>query len=209
MKTNSTSRLFYIDNLRIFLISLVVLHHLAITNGAPGGWYYNESQAEFPAIIPLSVFVASNQAFFMGMFFFISAYFILPSLLRKGTKVFLKKRLVRLGIPLLIFYFFLYPLTIYIRNKFILAKDDTFTELFLSSNEWGFGPMWFVEVLLIFTIAYLLFRLVKKKIILPFTSTYKIYCFSTPSFIGLLSDCMAYKTNSGRKKNIVINLFSA
>ena len=74
MKPNisPSTRLFDIDNLRIFLISLVVLHHFAITYGAPGSWYYNESEAGMPEAIPLSMFVATNQAFFMGMFFFIS-----------------------------------------------------------------------------------------------------------------------------------------
>ena len=123
MKTNSNSRLFYIDNLRIFLISLVVLHHLAITYGAPGGWYYNESQAEFPLIIPMSMFVASNQAFFMGMFFFISALFVVPSLLRKGTNKYVTDRLIRLAIPLVVFYFLLSPLAVYIMVRFIQHEN--------------------------------------------------------------------------------------
>ena len=75
MENKNKPRLFYIDNLRIFLISLVVLHHFAITFGAPGDWYYMESQAGFPEIIPMAMFLSTNQAFFMGMFFFISAYF--------------------------------------------------------------------------------------------------------------------------------------
>lgn len=110
------SRLFYIDNLRIFLISLVVLHHLSITYGAPGGWYYNESEAGFPEVLFMSMFVATNQSFFMGMFFMISAFFIIPSLERKGTGKFITDRLLRLGIPLLVFYFLLNPLTVFIRN---------------------------------------------------------------------------------------------
>ena len=76
---NRATRLFYIDNLRIFLIILVVLHHLAITYGAPGGWYYNESKAGFPEILPMAMFVATNQSFFMGMFFMLSAFFIITS----------------------------------------------------------------------------------------------------------------------------------
>ena len=36
------SRLLYIDNLRIVLTALVVLHHLAIQYGAPGITYYVE-----------------------------------------------------------------------------------------------------------------------------------------------------------------------
>ena len=150
-------RLFYIDNLRIFLIALVVLHHLSITYGAPGGWYYNESQAGMPAIIPLSMFVASNQSFFMGMFFFISAFFIVPSVQRKGTGVFLKDRLIRLGIPTLIFYFILSPFTVYLRLKFIDAEQHSFIHVLKNGWGMGFGPMWFVEALLIFTLLYLPF----------------------------------------------------
>lgn len=170
----SKSRLFYIDNLRIFLISLVVLHHLAITYGAPGGWYYNESQAVFPEIIPMAMFVAGNQAFFMGMFFFISAFFVLPSLARKGTKVFIKDRLIRLGIPMLIYYFILSPFTVFINLKYIQGENLSFTEVL--KNGWGisFGPMWFVEALLLFTAMFLLIRKLKLKITLKFPSTLAI-----------------------------------
>ena len=174
----SKSRLFYIDNLRIFLIGLVVLHHLIITYGAPGSWFYNESQADFPSIFPMALFVATNQAFFMGMFFFISAYFILPSLNRKGTKTFAKERLVRLGIPLLVFFFLLNPLTIYIRNKYIFEKEDTFFELLKNPDAWGFGPMWFVEALLVFTGIFLLIRLLKFKIIMKFPEAKNILLFA-------------------------------
>jgi len=36
------ARLFCLDKLRALLISLIVLMHLAITYGAPGGWYVHE-----------------------------------------------------------------------------------------------------------------------------------------------------------------------
>lgn len=171
-------RLFYIDNLRIFLISLVVLHHLSITYGAPGGWYYNESHAEFPTIIPMSMFVATNQAFFMGMFFFISAFFILPSLNRKGNKTFIKERLIRLGIPLVVFYFLLSPFAVFISIRFIENENITFLQTI--KNGWGmsFGPMWFVEALLIFTAVYLLFSMFKLQIKMRFPSTRKIILFA-------------------------------
>ena len=70
---SKSGRSYYIDNLRIFLTSLVVLHHLAITYGAPGLWYYKEEALDPVSSILLSLFVATNQAFFMGMFFMISA----------------------------------------------------------------------------------------------------------------------------------------
>jgi glucan biosynthesis protein C len=170
----SKSRLFYIDNLRIFLIGLVVLHHFMISYGAPGGWFYIESQAEFPLLIPMAMFVATNQAFFMGMFFFISAFFILPSFVRKGTLTFIKERLIRLGIPLVVYYFIINTLTIFIRNKYILEENDQFTDMVVNPNYWGFGPMWFVEALLIFTAVFLIVRLFKVKLTVNFPGTKKI-----------------------------------
>ncbi len=42
----SKDRLLFIDNLRILLIVLVIMVHLAITYGAPvGDWYYQEVRA--------------------------------------------------------------------------------------------------------------------------------------------------------------------
>jgi len=165
------SRLLYIDNLRIFLISLVVLLHLNITYGAPGDWYYNESEAGFPTVIFQAMFNITNQAFFMGMFFFISAYFTAASLKRKTTGKFLKDRLIRLGIPLVFFYFILNPLTNFIHYYFIKHDDVTFTGFLTNPRAWGFGPMWFVETLLIFALLYLLFRNLKWKIRINFPGT--------------------------------------
>ena len=170
-KKSEKSRLFYIDNLRIFLISLVVLHHFSITYGAPGGWYYNESQADFPGIIPLIIFVATNQSFFMGMFFLVSAYFSAASLNRKTPQQFLKSRLIRLGIPLLIFFFLFNPLTIFIHHYFIQNENISIFGLIANPNAWGFGPMWFVEALLIFTLIFLIIRLLKIKVSAKFPST--------------------------------------
>ena len=69
-------RLLFIDNLRSMLTILVVLHHLAITYGAVGSWYYTERPADSASVIGLSIVVALNQGYFMGLFFFIAGYFV-------------------------------------------------------------------------------------------------------------------------------------
>jgi hypothetical protein len=156
----------------------VVLHHLAITYGAPGDWYYNESEAGFPEVLFMAIFVATNQSFFMGMFFLISAFFIIPSLERKGIRKFITDRLRRLGIPLLVFYFILNPLTVFILNRFIRGEEPTFAEYLVNGWARGFGPLWFVEALLLFTFMFLLFRKTCSSIRLGFPGTLTIVIFA-------------------------------
>lgn len=172
------SRLFYIDNLRIFLISLVVLHHLAITYGAPGNWYYIESVVGLPEILPMAMFVASNQSFFMGLFFIISAFFIIPSINRKGVKKFIADRALRLGVPLLFFSFLLSPLTVFIHHRIVENNPEPFWQYL--RHGWGFnaGPLWFVEALILFSALFLVFRQLLVKIKMQFPGSIAIVLFA-------------------------------
>ena len=157
-------RLHYIDNLRIFCISLVVLHHLAITYGAPGDWIYKEGTPEsLFGQLPLILFASTNQAFFMGLLFFISAWFVSPSFNRKGPKTFLTDRLVRLGIPTAFYYFLLGPFCGYLGYRITTTDTEVHSFFHLLRQGWGrgFGPMWFVEVLLYFTLAYMVYRIAR------------------------------------------------
>lgn len=36
-------KIYYLDNLKVLLTGLVVMHHSFVTYGAPGGWYYKEA----------------------------------------------------------------------------------------------------------------------------------------------------------------------
>lgn len=67
------SRLIFMDNLRVFLMVLVVAHHAAQPYGPTGGdWLiFNPERAAI-----LGPFFAVNAAFFMGLFFFIAGYFL-------------------------------------------------------------------------------------------------------------------------------------
>jgi len=189
-RTEVKNRLFYVDNLRIFLISLVVLHHLAITYGGPGSWYYYETKADTISSIVYSMFVATNQAFFMGMFFLIAAFFIVPSLKRKGTLTFLKDRFLKLGIPLVVFYFLLSPFSIFLLVRFIDDKAISFWDFLVQDRGRGFGPMWFVEALLIFTIVYVVIRSafgnrkIKSRKLIPFPDTFTIILFALVIGLG-------------------------
>ncbi|MGE5317507.1 MAG: acyltransferase family protein, partial [Chloroflexota bacterium] len=107
----SKDRLLFVDNIRILLIVLVILFHLAITYGAPvGSWYYHEGNPGIIESIFYVFFLAVCQSFFMGFFFLISGYFTSGSYNRKGARNFFKDRLQRLGIPLIFYIIFIDPL---------------------------------------------------------------------------------------------------
>ena len=158
----TVGRLFFIDNIRVFLTILVLLHHLMIVYAHSGDWIYTEGQPDFVASALGSWFCATNQAYFMGLFLLISAYFVPGSYDRKGAWTFFKDRLIRLGIPLALYSWVINPLFVYAFyykeiNKPFWAYFPS--EYFKSGALIGHGPLWFVEVLLIFSLVYVLCRL--------------------------------------------------
>ena len=153
----ATSKLFYIDNLKVALTVLVVLHHTFITYGAPGGWYFTDKTTHTGAIIPMSLFVAVNQSFFMGLFFFISAYFTASSLQKKSTARFTADRLKRLGVPLVFYSFILSPVLSYIVYRFAEGHQVTYLQYLGGFDGWiDFGVLWFVAALLLFSLIFVL-----------------------------------------------------
>jgi glucans biosynthesis protein C len=154
-------RLRYVDNLRTALTALVVIHHAAIGYSNIPGWYYTEPPADSSATL-LDVLLVLNQAFFMGAFFLISALFVPGSYDRKGARRFLRERLLRLGVPLLLWLLVLRPLVTvgrYTEERDAAARHGTelpYWQFYLLS--FNPGPMWFVEVLFVFSALYVLWR---------------------------------------------------
>jgi peptidoglycan/LPS O-acetylase OafA/YrhL len=154
-------REFYIDRLRSVMTVFVILHHTAITYGAPGGWFYNELKpsASITGLV-LIMFVATNQAYFMGFFFLLAGYFTPSSLERKGYARFLADRFLRLGLPLVAFIFLLGPLTVglvtaYQGKGFWPAISYLWNHAVIIN-----GPLWFAQALLMFSIGYCAWRAV-------------------------------------------------
>ena len=158
------TRLFFVDNLRILLTVIVVLHHLAIVYGASGDFPYKEARPDDLATIVLSLFTAVNAPYFMGFFFLISGYFVPGSYDRKGIGLFLKDRLLRLGVPVLFYIMVIHPLLHYALAVTVRGFAGSFWTFFVrhirgySDYGLGVGPMWFIVVLLIFSIVYGLWR---------------------------------------------------
>ena len=148
-------RLCYLDNLKVCLTVLVIMHHAGQAYGNGGGWAYTPSNpAEFMPWI--WHFFSTNAAFFMGLYFFISGYFVPRSFDKQGTKQFVHKKLLRLGVPLLFMGGII---------SILSGKPEI-------------GHMWFVESLLVFCLIYALIR----QWVQPVNGAY----YSKPTIIGLL-----------------------
>ena len=148
-------RLYYLDNLKVCLTILVIMHHAGQAYGNGGDWAYTPSNpAEFMPWI--WHFFSTNAAFFMGLYFFISGYFVPRSFDKQGIKQFVHKKLLRLGVPLLFMGGIICALT----------------------GKLEIGHMWFVESLLVFCLIYALIR--------HWISPINKKCNSKPTIIGLL-----------------------
>ena len=102
-------RILYLDNIKFSLIMLVLAHHLAIAFGGSGNWPYVIAEPGHFQHILLTIFNAVNQSFFMSLFFFISAYFNPGSYDKRGGRIFLRHKLLRLGVPWLVYFVILSP----------------------------------------------------------------------------------------------------
>ena len=145
-----------IDLVRVLMTMLVILHHTAIVYGGSGGWFWRqEPNASNPLLV---MFNAVNQSYFMGLFFLLAGYYTPASFDRKGAGRYLADRWIRLGIPLLAFFFVLFPLTV------ALADATGGADLLwrwgqgIVGGTHGPGPLWFALALLIFAHAYALLR---------------------------------------------------
>lgn len=153
------NRTYFLDRIRVVLTILVIAHHTAITYGGSGGWFYREitDEGRLTSLL-LSFMCGIDQSFFMGMFFLMAGYFTPPSLERKGTARYVLDRLLRLGVPWLVFGYLLGPITVAISRT---TQGHSFIESltgYLSTSRFFGGPLWFAEALLIFALGYLLVR---------------------------------------------------
>jgi glucan biosynthesis protein C len=158
------SRLLYIDNLRVGLISLVIVGHMAITYGAPlGEWYYmEEGQVSTAFEISATLLLGIGASFLLGLFYMIAGYFTPRPCDRKGTVNFVTDRLIRLGIPLILYAVVINPLVTYwaaVHGGYEGSFPRYVSSHLPNLQKASVGPLWFVEALLVFSILYALARI--------------------------------------------------
>lgn len=157
-----------LDALRAAVTLLVVFHHTALTYGAIGGWYYREVEPSQSASgLLLILFCTVNQAWFMGLFFLLAGYYTPPGCRRHGVAGFAGERLLRLGIPILVYLLVLHPITVALAQTANGLPFFRVFEYLWSHGKFEPGPLWFTEALLIFTAVWLSWRLASRNFSVP------------------------------------------
>ena len=149
-------RLVFLDNLKLHLIILVVFHHVLVAYGASGAWPLVDKATDIFSPQIFTMIAAINQSFFMNLFMLLSGFFIVSSLTKKGKGKYIKERLLRLGLPLILYPILIVPVINFIVERFGNGKNVSFFDTFRIT--WNVGPLWFIEALLIFTIVFVLIR---------------------------------------------------
>jgi Acyltransferase family len=144
-----------IDRTRTFLTLVVLIHHAVIP-------YTHFGHTDPKSWIGFDFVVSATDSFFMAMFFFLSGLFVWPGLGHKAPSIFLRDRLLRLGLPFAIAAFTVIPIAYY-AISLRLHPEVGFSEFWwktVTVGPWPSGPIWFVWVLLAFDLtASLLYRL--------------------------------------------------
>jgi surface polysaccharide O-acyltransferase-like enzyme len=149
------NRIYWLDNLRTFMIFLVIVLHAAIVYekyGMGATWWIvcEPSKSDWPGIIFLIL-----DIFVIATIFFVSGFFAPLSLKNKNGWEFLKSKFKRLMIPWIIAVLTLIPLykIIFLHSRNL--PQESWTTYFHWSAIWSQNWLWFLPVLFLFEILYL------------------------------------------------------
>lgn len=156
--TTREHRIYFLDNLRTFMIFLVVLYHAGGVYESSGIWASfwlvdDPSTNDLAGILNIIIDIVA-----MPTVFFISGFFAPLSAKNKKGWTFLVSRFKRLMVPWAIAVLTLIPLYkiifLYSRN---LPQESWTTYFHWSNGIWGQNWLWFLPVLFLFDILYFLF----------------------------------------------------
>jgi fucose 4-O-acetylase-like acetyltransferase len=150
----------YVDNLKVALVVGVIVAHTSIAWTGVAEWVLYEPELCEPWFSVVALLVLAGGLFGMALFFTLAGMFTAPSLRRKGLGKFLVDRVIRLGIPLLVYAIVLSPFVEYVDTD--NAGFDRGFWAFTWEIWWPPtpGPTWFLWVLLLFSVVYALARTV-------------------------------------------------
>ena len=150
----------YADNLKVLLVAGVIVGHVTMAWTVNEAWVLDEPPVREPLLTLLNLGALVGVLFAMAAFFVIAGAFTPRSLESKGLRRFLTDRTLRLGVPLVFYLLVLAPLVEYVDSDFAGWNQGFPAFVTYTWRHPAPGPMWFLEVLLLFSVVYAVVRTV-------------------------------------------------
>lgn len=148
----SSTRIPWMDRLRVVTIAGVVVAHAATAYVVDIGWYYEErtTSSLLSALLLLPFFPAAVYG--LAPLFMIAGWLSGRSLSRKAPGAFARSRLLRLGVPVLVYFALVDPLADYLGGAAVGETRSLGSYLVDLSGDHDVGPVWFLIALLVFSL---------------------------------------------------------
>jgi glucan biosynthesis protein C len=136
----------------------VIVGHAALAYGGSRDWAIQDPAVDDISPILFGYLGGGVSSWLMPAFFLLSGYFTPRSFERKGTRQFLKDRLMRLGIPIVIVTTIIYNISEYMLEVHYRRVPYHIKIVYHPMH------LWFLQVLLLFTVVYVIFRALADRI---------------------------------------------
>lgn len=151
-------RLRHLDNLKVVLIAAIIALHGVAGYTTLDLWTYGvvREVTMAPASEVVLIVLVGPFAFFLIALLFLVAGLLTPSSVeRKGPARFARDRLLRLGVPFLLYVGVLQPLLTYALYQPLGHETGSYwDELVSDEGQLDAGPLWFVGTLLVYSLVY-------------------------------------------------------
>jgi glucan biosynthesis protein C len=149
-------RVAWMDDLRLAVITGVIAVHIIGTYGVDVGWYEQGPNIPDPAIMVLAGPVWAALLFGLAPLFVLAGWSAAHSIDTYGVAVFVRRRLVRIGLPLALFVAVIDPLTAFVASG---PQQGSWWALWRRVINWNghdLGPAWFLFALLALSLIFAL-----------------------------------------------------
>lgn len=152
----TSGRRYYVDNLKVILVAAIIAGHAVLGYSAFDWWSYadvRETTLSPVTVAVLFAVAAPAGLFVIPVLFLVAGLLTPPSLQRKGPRRYVRERLVRLGIPFAVVAVLVWPMLEYLLFRW-LGGAPGLGEYMAAEGSIDTGVLWFVGVLLIFSLVY-------------------------------------------------------
>ena len=156
--TTGTRRLPYLDNLKVALIALIIALHAVLGYSDVGWWSYGDAREVTLSDVSTVAFmfvVGPLGLILIPLLFLVAGLLTPASIERKGPRRFARDRLLRLGVPFVVYVVVIQPPVVYlVDHRWGNAYGSYWSEFLGADGQPDTGPLWFVGALLVYSLAY-------------------------------------------------------